>query len=72
VAHDLVLIVARIHHPAELELLEVAHATDGVRLGFGLAQCGQKHRRQNGDDGDHHQQFDEGKSPQGEMLNLQF
>jgi len=31
------------------------------RLGLGLGQRGQKHRRQNGDDGNNHEQFDQGE-----------
>jgi hypothetical protein len=31
--------------------------------GLGFAQGWQEHSRQNGDDGDHHQQFNEGERP---------
>jgi hypothetical protein len=32
-------------------------------MGFGLGQGGQEHGRQNGDDGNDHQQFNQGETP---------
>lgn len=61
IRHQFVFPIHGIHVPTELELFGVAEAADLVRLGLGFAEGGQKHAGQNGDDGDHHQKFDQGK-----------
>jgi hypothetical protein len=43
-------------------LLAVVEAADSYRLCSGPAERRQQQRRQDGDDGDNHQQFDEGKA----------
>jgi hypothetical protein len=50
--------VVQIHPHAEAELLEIVDATGLTGLGFGLGKGGQKHRRENCDNGDNHEQFD--------------
>jgi hypothetical protein len=45
--------------PPNAHLFEVAEARDGHGLGLGLGQRGQEQRRENGDDGNHDQQFNE-------------
>ena len=45
----------------QADLLEVVEATDAACLLACFAQCGQKHGRQDGDDGDDNQQFNQGK-----------
>ena len=54
-----------IHLPAQARLFQVVVAGGFQRLDFGFAQRGQQHRRQDRDDGDHHQQLDQGKSSRG-------
>ena len=49
---DEVIGVVGVHGAGEPDLLQVGGAGDGARLLAGLAQGGQQHRRQNGDDGD--------------------
>src|SRR5439155_7331885 len=56
-----ILVVQRIHQVCELKLLQVAHAGDAMRLGLRLGQCRQQQSGQNGDDGNHDEQFDQGK-----------
>jgi len=60
--HDTVPIVIGIHAPTERELPVVVKALNADGFQFGLAQSRQQHRRQNGDDGDDHQQFNERES----------
>ncbi len=50
-------IVLDVHEPGHLELPQVVHAADASRLQLRPVQRGQKQRRQNGNDRDHHQQF---------------
>ena len=54
-----VVVVAEIHLPAKLELLEVVPA--GEVQGFGFAQRRQKHARQNRNVGNDDEKFDEGE-----------
>jgi hypothetical protein len=54
--------VRAIHDPAYPELPHVALALDPLRLLLGLGQRRQEQRRQNGDDGDDHQEFNECKA----------
>ena len=41
----------------------VVQALDALRLGFRFRQGRQQHGGEDGDDRDHHQQFDEGETP---------
>ena len=50
------------HGKAQPELAHLAHATYPLGFGFGAGQRRQQHRRQNGDNGDYHQQFDQGET----------
>ena len=54
-------ILVGIHLAAQGHLFGVVKARDPVGLFLGPGQGRQKQCRQNGDDGDHHQQFDERK-----------
>ena len=54
-----VVLVVGIEDLREADLLEVVDAFDGARLFSRLCQGGQEHGGQNGDDGDHDQEFDE-------------
>ena len=56
-----VVVVADVVQKREADLLQIVDADDVLALGLGFGQRGQEHRRQNGDDRDHHQQFDERK-----------
>ena len=56
------IVVIQIHVEREPPLPEVAETGDAVGLFLGLGQRRQKHGRQNGDDGDDHQQFDQRES----------
>ena len=56
---EFIIIIPRIHIDGQPPLLEVAHATDFECALLGCSQCRQQQRRQNGDDGDHHQQFNQ-------------
>ena len=60
-----VLVVICIQMDGGNHLFHVIHTSDGLRLLFGGSQSWQQHRRQNGDDGDHHQQFNECECPSG-------
>jgi len=55
----------RVHDPGQLHRPEIVQAINPLRLDFGLGQSGQQQTRQNGNDGDHHQKFDqrEGGAP---------
>jgi len=53
---------ARVKQPRQVQLLHVVDARNPLRLGLGLGQRRQQHRRQNGNDGDDHQQFNERKT----------
>ena len=51
--------IEEVHRSAKLDLFRIADAFDRGRLAFGLAECRQKHARQNGDDRDYHEQLDQ-------------
>ena len=61
IGKDLIVVI-QIHVKREAPLPEIAEAGDAIGLFLRLGQRGQKHRRQNRDDGDHHEQFDQRKS----------
>ena len=54
--------IASVDAPAEHHLAIIVHAAGQQRLLFGPAQGRQQQGCQNGDDGDDHQQLDEGKT----------
>ncbi len=53
--------VFRVHGDGQTELFEVADARCGLGFHTGLGQCGQQHGGENCDDGDNHQQLDQGE-----------
>ena len=57
-----VVVVHRVHVPGQDQLLLVAGAGGTRGLGLGLGQRRQEHARQDRDDGDDHEQLDEGES----------
>ena len=62
VGSEAVLVIAGIHFPTEAQLPFIGEALDTLGLLLGLTKGGQKHRGQDGDDGDHHEQFDQGET----------
>ncbi len=58
-----VAVLSGIDHGRDADLVQVALAAYLPGAQFGVAQRGQKHRRQQRDDGDDHQQFNEGEAP---------
>ena len=58
----LVAIVVCPHPKAQTDLSQIIHAGDSFGLGFGGGQRGKQQARQNGDDGNDHQQLDERKT----------
>ena len=58
---EVVVVVVGVEDLAKLELLEVVDAADGAGLLPGLGERGQKHGGKNRDDGDDHQQFNQGE-----------
>jgi hypothetical protein len=62
-----VLVVVHVETPADHQLTPAVHALDTQGLGLGLAQGWQQHAGEDGDDGDHHQQFDQGEGPGGPL-----
>ena len=61
---NLVIVVARVHVERQAALLHLVHARDLARL----RQRRQQHRRQDGDDGNHNQQSNQGKAPSAHVL----
>ena len=61
-----IIIVVHVHRVGQVELAQLAAALDRHRLGLGLGQCRQQQPSENGNDGDHHQQFDQRESPIGQ------
>jgi hypothetical protein len=51
--------VARIEMPRQRDLLGVVQTADALRLGLRLGEGRQKHGREDGDDGNNHQEFDQ-------------
>jgi len=60
-AGEIILEVHRILQDAEHDLLGVVRAGDGTRLLACLAQGGQQHGRQDGDNSDDNQKFNQGE-----------
>ena len=61
VSGEVVFVVVGVEVHVEADLAEVVEAVDALAFFFGFGKGGQKHAGQNGDDGNHHQQFDEGE-----------
>ena len=61
IGHQPVIVVLDIHVPAELQLLQVIEADNGLRSGLGASQGGQEQPGQDRDDGDDDQELDQGK-----------
>ena len=59
--HRVVVVLVRIDFVHQHQLLEVVHAGDGAGFLAGLGQGGQQHGGQDGDDRNHHQQFNQGE-----------
>src|SRR5882724_1164119 len=55
------LVVIHVAHKRQGNLMDVGKAPRLLGLLTGFAQCRQQHRRQNSNDGDDHQQFNQGK-----------
>ena len=53
-----VQVVVGVLDPGESELLDIVQAVNSLSLGFCLAERGEEHARQDGDDGDDHQELD--------------
>jgi hypothetical protein len=62
---DPFIVVAGIHHESQADLPGVTQATRLLSADFSLAQRGQQHGGQNRNDGNHHQQFYQGKTSAG-------
>ena len=58
-----ILVIISIHPPSQHNLTRVAHALHSIRLLLGPGQCRQKQRCQDGDNGDNHQQLNQGEAP---------
>ena len=56
-----VLIVSRVHLGGQPLLAQVVDAGDSLGTTLGLGQSGQKHPGEDRDDGDDHQQFNQGE-----------
>jgi hypothetical protein len=54
-----ILIIRGVKLHCHAPLFEIVQTGRRLGLGLGLAEHGQKHRRQNGDDGNYHQQFNQ-------------
>ncbi len=61
VSGEIVFVVVGVKVHVEADLAEVVEAVDALAFFFGFGEGGQEHAGQNGDDGDYHQQFDEGE-----------
>ena len=61
---ELVLVVRRVHRQRQFELMEVIHALHTHRAFLRPREGWQKHGGQDGDDGNHDEQFDQGKASQ--------
>jgi hypothetical protein len=51
------MVIAGVHDVGHAQLFEITQAHALLRAPFGAGQRGQQQGRQNGDDGDNHQQF---------------
>ena len=55
------VVILPIHHRTQSHLLEVVETTDPSNLFLGLGEGRQKHAGQDGNDGNHHQEFNQGE-----------
>ena len=60
---EALVIVLGIHHPGDAHLLQVGKARGGAGLVSRLGEDGEQDRSQDGYDRNHHEQFDESKTP---------
>ena len=60
--HQVGLVVVGVQNPTEHQLLLIAHAIGPGGLHAGTTQSRQEHPGQDGNDRDHHQEFDQGKT----------
>ena len=60
--HRRVIVIRQIHHPPQGQLLLIAEAGGHGGLLFRLGQRRQQHGGEDGNDGDHDEQFDEGET----------
>src|SRR5947209_12821776 len=56
-----ILMIIGPNPPSQTDLLEMVNALNAFRLSLGFGQAGQQQSGQNGNNSDHHQQFDESK-----------
>src|ERR1051325_1805192 len=56
------VVLVGVHHYREAELTHVVEAANPLSRFLGRPERGQKHARENSNDGDDHEQFDEGES----------
>jgi len=61
-AKQVIIVVVRVHAPAEHDLLSIIHALDCLRPALGARQSRQQHRRENGNYRNYDQQFDQRES----------
>lgn len=57
-----IIVIVRVQLKEQRDLLEVVKTMGPLALGSGLCQRRQKHASQNGDDGDHNEKFNQGKT----------
>src|SRR5436190_3621662 len=55
-------VIIGIHNQGSADLLQVTGTFDGLSFDFGPGQRRQQHRGEDGNDGNNHQQFDQGKA----------
>ena len=60
--------VVEIHEIRQGKLFEVAIALDRLRLGFGARKRREQHAGEDRDDGNHHEQLNQGETPLGSAL----
>jgi len=65
VVHQPVVIVVFVNEPAQIQLSEVAQTFEILCSGLGFAQCRQQHARQDGDNGDNHEEFNKRETETG-------
>ena len=61
ILHQLVVIVAEVHHRGQANLLALSDARRLLRGFLGLGKNGEKDSCKDGDDCDHYEQFDQSK-----------
>ena len=58
---DLVVVIARVRHQSQPDLPQIVGTTRALRLVLGLAERREQQPGQNGNNRDHHQQFNQGE-----------